>query len=394
MIRVLRGESLRFADQIVNSASSAVFAFGAVLLLSAADFGRASLQLILMSVMLGFVRTAVYEAALFTRSDELTPRHFAWLMPRLALVCAGATGTVMLLVGIFVPGHSGAVVIAVAVVGATTLLADGVRYEALALDRPGAALTCDSIWLAGTIVGVSMSALTQTVSFVQLSWIYAVAAVLGAGIAHRRVGEDRSETEKAGRGDLRAQSRFGIEFALQIIPGQLVLVIAPAFIGIVGLGVYRAVVTLYQPLIAAATAVRLGVLGRIDSANRLAGTLGRTAFVLAAVSAGYLGLVITLKRSTTVLAHGALEGASFRLVVIYGVAEIARVALQPLYDVQRLRGQFHRLILLRSAQAIALVALSIIFAMMIGISGYALARLVTYAAPVVIFIWPRRARLR
>ncbi len=372
----------RALDQIANSASSAVFTFGAVLLLSARDFGAVSLQLIAMSLTLGLTRAAVFEAALFTRAGQ-RPSNFSWLM----LWCGAAVGLLtaaaMAVVGLLTGGMPVTTTVAVACVGLATLGVDGVRYSAITSDESRTALVTDVAWLVGTICWViAVTIANGEVSFDALAFGYAAAGAVSGLLGAFRLIAPLASLQRAPLSALRQQSRFGADFALQILPAQFVLIIAPAVIGLSGLGIYRAVVTLYQPLITASSAVRLAVLGSNEDGNALESTLTRVVAVLTAVSCAYAGLALLATHVTGWLDRGALTDAGVMLIALYGAAEVARVGLQPLLDIARLRNRLRVLITVRSVQAVVLVAGSITLGSMLDVEGYAITRLATYAVAI------------
>ncbi len=372
----------RALDQIANSTSSAVFTFGAVLLLSARDFGAVSLQLIAMSLTLGLTRAAVFEAALFTRAGR-RPSNFSWLMLRSGAAVGLLTAAAMAAVGFLTGSMPIGTTIAVSIVGLATLGVDGVRYGAITSGESRTALLTDVTWLVGTAGWVGIVYITSgDVGFEALAFGYSAAGSVAGLIGASRLITPLARLKRAPLSALREQSRFGVDFALQILPAQFVLVIAPAVIGLSGLGVYRAVVTLYQPLITASTAVRLAVLGGDDDGDALEATLTRVMIVLTAVSCAYAGVALLATHVTGWLDRGALADASVTLVALYGVAEVARVGLQPVLDIARLRNRLRVLITVRSAQALTLVCGSVVLGVVLDVEGYAAARLATYALAV------------
>jgi hypothetical protein len=373
----------RALDQIANSASSALFTFGAVFLLSAREFGSVSLQLIAMSLTLGLTRAAMFEAALFARADH-QPSEFSWLMPRVGLLSGLLAGSAMVLVGLATQEMPVATTVSVALVGASALLVDGIRYGAITSGRSEAALVVDSVWLVLTLVSlVGIHVINDKISFAALAFAYAISGLASSCIGFLLLRREIHRSERAPFRALRKQSKFGLDFALQILPNQLVLLLAPAIIGLDGLGSYRAVGTLYQPLITAATAVRLAVLGSEGTEGQVESRFSKMLVLLTALSGIYMLLALVLTNLTGILDHGALAGASVALVAIFGLAEVARVGLQPVFDIARLGNRLKVLLQLRVAQAVVLVAGSVALGLVLDIEGFATARLLAYALALV-----------
>lgn len=375
----------RGVDQIVNSASSAVFSFGAVLLLNARDFGAVSLQLIAMSLVLGITRVAVHEAALFERGAH-PPDAFVWHISAAGSGAATATFAMMAIIGMLTPGLGVGLVVTTSAVGAATVLVDAGRYRCFAARRSTAALVGDSLWLGSTGLGlVTVAFAPATITYAWLAAIYAGSGLIAAAVMFltgRTPGQLRAPARA-----LRAQSRFGGDFILQIVPAQFVLAVAPAVIGLQALGTYRAVVTIFQPLLTAATAIRLSVVGGSGTADQMERSLRSMTLVLGAVSIAYGGLVVLLS-SSQIVSRGALVEVGTSLVVVYSIAELFRVTMQPTFDIARLRNHLRSLLQLRAIQAVVLVVGSLTLGAAFGVLGYAVARAVTYASAV-----PFRRRL-
>jgi hypothetical protein len=376
---------LRGTDQLINSASSALFGLGSVFLLSATEFGGLSLQLVVFSIVLGLLRSSVFEAALFTRADVDT-RGFSWVMPRAGVIAGAFTAVLVVVVGALIPDYGQSQSVAVAVVTLSVLAADGVRYGAIASGKAFGAIVCDSVWLFSTIAGWLALSMTGNFTFESLACTYAVSALVGLVVGRLMIHRALGDVERLPLSHLRRQQLFGADFMLQVVPGQLVLVVAPFVIGLDGLGLYRAVVTLFQPLLTTATALRLAVLDGQRSERRLAETFGKTVYVLLAASVAYTVLALVGTQVVPILDRGALTSVSAVLVGVYGAAEVVRVGSQPWFDVARLRDRLRPLVSIRTLQAVLIVACSLAFGAMIGTNGYAIARLLTALAGAVA-IW-------
>ncbi len=379
---LLGGAGSRALDQFVNSASSAAFSLGTVLVLPASSLGVVALQMIVISLALGILRSAVFEAALFVRDGD-GPNGFAWIMPRVGLWCAAPIAAAMAALGLAFDQLDAAEAVATAAVGAAILLVDGLRYAAIALDRVNLAVRCDSAWLGGfAVLGAAGLVTGDGLTYRELALAYAVAGVAASGtVTHPVLRLVRHAPRSAPRA-LRRQGRFGWEFLLQIVPGQLVLAVAPIAVGLEGLGRFRAIVTLYQPLVTSATAVRLAAVGGSGSAGAVAARLRRTVVLLVSASAAYTAVVTVLVDPIGWLARGALRDVGAALLLAYGVGELCRVGMQPVFDLVRLAGHFARLMRLRSVQAVVLVVGSAAAGMSFGVGGLVAARVLAYGLPV------------
>jgi hypothetical protein len=372
--------SLRAVDQIVNSASSALFSLGIVATTDDATLGAIAIAMTPVALLLGLARTSIYEGILL-RPGGGDRREFAWLPAVTGLVCGAVALVTTMAIGT-VLNLDAAVVAAIAVVSAAVLLFDGLRFAAFTDGRAMYALIADVAWLAIAGGGVAASWIVGTVGLTELSWWYGGSALV-ACLAYAPL--VASLTRSPIPADLRAQFRFGSDFVLQVAPGQSALLIASLVSSLAAVGELRAAVTLYNPLATIVYAIRLIIIDRSGTASpgRI-GALYATASVVYAIA---LTASFELAPGITAQPFGALPALVLALV---GVGEVARHVTQASIDSIRVTGALRRAIALRSTQAVLLVVLSGALGLALDGTGLALARALAFGIPVAVIVMTAR----
>jgi hypothetical protein len=365
--------SLRAADQIVNSASSALYSIGLVGTTNNERLGAIAIAMTALPLLLGLARTSVHEAILF-QTGELERRRLTWLAAVAGCACALIAFATTLVLGVLVDLNS-TTVFAVAGASFGVLLFDGLRFAAFADDRVELALFADCAWLIVTGSGILVMWISDGLNVNELSWWYGGAAIASCVVFAPVVrAMKRTDVPHA----LRSQVRFGSDFLLQVLPGQLALVIASLVASLAAVGEIRAAVTLYSPLATAVYAVRLMLIDRLSD-TALSSVIG----VYATIATLYTVILTASFQLLPALARtlGSLPTAVLLLV---GVGEVARHISQAFVDAVRVVSMLRPAVVLRGAQAILLVACSGLLGAAWGGVGLSTARLVAFGVPLLV----------
>lgn len=297
----------RAADQVINSASSALYSIGLVWVTDDATLGAAAIALTAQPLLLGVLRTAVSEGLLMRARTDDDHESVAWI-PAAAGVAAGVLGAlVTFAVGLAV-GLTSSTAGALAAVTLGVLVVDGLRFTAFLAGNDGRALTADAIWLGLSGLGLAVDIRSGGVGLGALSCWYAIGS-FAASISLAPI------LQTIRRGPLpqwvRKEARFGADFVLQAVPGQATLILASAVASFAAVGQLRAAVTLYNPLTTALYALRLTILDRLAPGRRLAIIYGGAAAV-------YSGLLVTSFHFVPQLTSRPLGAISLAMLVYTG----------------------------------------------------------------------------
>jgi hypothetical protein len=374
----------RVASQLLNSASSAVFSLGIVAATSDAQLGSIAIQMTALPVVLGLARTAVYESVLF-KVDTDQRQHVAWV-PALTGAVAGVVAAFLTLaIGVLIEGELTATTAAISIASFGVVAFDGLRFCAFAIDRDRVAAVGDSIWLAGMMAFALFWSLRGDLGPTQVAWSYAATAAFGAlaffpVVVGLKLGELPSE--------LRSDVRFGWDFVLQAIPGQLALIVGSLVSGLTAVGIIRAAVTLFSPLATVVYAARIVL---IDRSNR--GPLRGIEVPYALISVAYGILLVGAFAGLPGITERPFGRLPLAVLALVGVGETLRHVMQATIDRDRLVGAFRRIMSVRSMQAVLLVGLSAALGALADENGLAWARVLAFGLPLLL-VYSVRFRLQ
>lgn len=375
--------SVRAADQLVNSASSAVFSLGLVAVTDDAELGAIAIQMTALPVLLGLARTSVYEGILFRLTG--TDRTNARWIPMVVGLLGGVLGALVSLGLGAIVGLDARSSVAIATATALILVFDGLRFSAFVAGADTTALCADIAWLTLTAVAVAAVASRGDIDAERLAWCYGAAALVGSVgfVALVR----RTRVVRVPDGLLR-EFRFGADFVLQVAPGQIALAAAALVTSLDAVGSLRAAVTLFSPLATLVYAVRLMLIDRAGSGWRLS-----AGAAYGALSVAY-GTAITLAFGTFTDSLARLFGAlPTAVLVLVAIGELARHLTQAQVDHDRVADRLRSAMSMRSAQAVLLVAASVALAPSLDDDGLAIARVVAFGGPLLALWFLHRTRV-
>lgn len=377
--RLIRTERFRRGlDQVINSSSSALFSV--ILILAATDaaqFGAISIQTVVLSLALGLLRTALFESVLLAEPAASSSESLSWILIPGAGVVAAVAAPLTLGIGIALLDESRSLAAGVAAVVAMTLLIDGVRYTAFALNEARFALALDATWLVALVVLASLMYLFDGVTVAGISAAYAVAGVVGVAIFTAPVAKRALSRERAALTEVSGKLRFGGDFLLQAVPAQAALVLVALVTSLAVIGDYRALIVIFQPLSTALFGVRLGYLGQDSLAE---GHLTRTVSTIVLVTVGYTSLAIAAILLAPGSSRSLIASASIWGALAVGASEAARQLTQLVIDLWRVQGRYKQVVRCRIIQGVVLLAGSLILAPWLRQFGLAMARLLGYSS--------------
>jgi hypothetical protein len=242
---------LAIADQAASSLSNMlVFILVARSFDAAQPVGAFGLAMVVYTLILGAVRALVGEPllSLYSPADaSVRQRLVADLQG--SVLFFGAVCAVVLAVGsIAIGGLSGSALTALAIVLPLVLVQDAWRFV-LIIDRPGAALCIDLVWLVAVLVVVPLAPATATVSWYVVVWGLAGGLGAVAGTLLGWHGGLRCPHPWRWVVDHRETSvRFFNEFLTAQAASQLVLVALGGIAGLGALATAKASQVFYGPL--------------------------------------------------------------------------------------------------------------------------------------------------
>ena len=364
----------RAFDQVLNSASSAVFSLGLVAATDNATLGAVAIQMTAMPLLLGLARTSIFEGVLF-RATHSERAGLAW-MPAVTGLTAGTIAfSVSLVVGLLLdlPGE---LALATAFVTFAVLWFDGLRFAAFTVDADRLAVRADIGWLTIAGLGMITMILGDGLEPATLAWWYGGAAVVGSVAFLPLSGSIRRGPIPS---HVRGEFKFGLDFLLQVLPGQLTLVLASLVTSLSAVGVLRASVTIFSPLATLIYAIRLTL---IDSRAQESGRMAARAGGIYGIASVIYGVAILVGFSSVPGATSGLLGSiPVNVLALVGLGELARHVSQSAIDLARVQGRFRSAMVLRASQATALVLLSVGLAALWDAVGLGLARSLAFGLP-------------
>jgi hypothetical protein len=383
---IARRLATRGLDQVVNSASSALFSFGLLAASDSRTLGAITLQMTAVAVALGLARTACYEGLLMSAIESLDPHSRVPVL--VGTYGAVAVGLISALTG-WLLGLSTGITLAIALSSAVVMVFDGLRFASFLVGSHRSALRADLWWLVGTAIGLAILIGGDILTPANVAIAYACACATGflwfAPLRHlmTRSTEDRQLKRFP-------DIRFGLDHVLQIAPAYVALIAGGAVSSLVAIGELRAALIVFSPLGSAIYAIRLALLRprRAESAIRL---VPRSAIVYGAVAVLYGAAVLGLFTMWGDGLGSSLASISTVLLVYVAIGEIGRFATQGFIDEARRIGALRTAIRLRGGQGLALVVLSVVLATRWGATGLGQARSIAYVLPLIAWLsWEAR----
>ena len=374
-------QSLLAADQIMSSASSAVYALITLALATQNQYGLFAIGSAVLGIVIGIGRAGVLEG-LIVRSgtDDSTDyaREARLLVSGIAVLGCAIT----LPLGMLGFGMSWPLATSFGLVALGSVLIDIERYAAFAKREYRTALRIDSLWLASYGATLGGLALGNHLTFLSaIAGYFATAITTFAVVLVRRGGRieiGRAQDHLVLHRDL----RFGADFTLNVSSGYLIVLLIPALSSVSTLGAYRAVLTLFQPLGALAYAPRSWYLARKSWLLHPRRTFVKTFAAVAALCAVYGGAAIVAYLVLPLKHFSSFATASAIAVGIAAGAELARIAGQTYFDGFRILRRVKPIVILRGVQLVLLVVLTVVLGPRFGLLGFLWARLIAYAFPV------------
>ena len=206
---------------------------------------------------------------------------------------------------------------------------DGLRFSSFVAGRDDVALRADLVWLGAAIAGTVTIVSRDTLTAQNLAWCYGGAAVIGSVLFLPVIRTLRFFPVPSG---LTKEFKFGADFVLQIVPGQVALAVAAIATSLDAVGALRAAVTLFSPLATVIYAVRLIVIDR--TSRGWSASPGLVYGSTAALYGSALTLVFAVFSGTTERVFGPL---STTVLLLVAAGEVSRHMTQAVVDQARSR---------------------------------------------------------
>jgi O-antigen/teichoic acid export membrane protein len=314
------------ADQGVSSLSNVIVSIFVARSVSADGFGAFAVATLAYMLALGTARALVGEPLLSRYSSvELEVRR--GLVPDLVgatLVVALIAVALVAVAGLSVGGAVGSCLVALTAVLPLLLVQDTLRY-AFIVDRPGAALAVDLVWLAGVCVALPLAPSDAGPSWYVLAWGVAggSGALVGLGIGRQRFTTPHPlrwfATNRA------MGSRFFGEFVTGQAVGQIVMTSVGAISGLSVLGAVRATQVFYGPLNTVHQGIYLALVpegAQTERPDHLRRLMIRASSVLVLVAVVWTCIGLALPDSWGVALLGDTWAEADELMPLMGLAMI------------------------------------------------------------------------
>jgi O-antigen/teichoic acid export membrane protein len=272
---VNRRRVLVLADQAASSLSNVVVAV--LVARSFPDetepFAAFGLALIVFQFVVGCVRGLLFEPVLASYSDRPAAERMRVVPGYLGatIVVGLALLALLLAVALAVGGMAGSALSALAVVLPFVLVQDAWRYMFM-IDRAGAALAIDLVWLAVSCAAILLAPDDAAVAWYVLAWGAggAIGALVATGIGRRSLGRLRAWSYVRDHGDL--AWRFFSEYLTAQAGNYAALFACGSLLGLTAYGAVRAGSLFLGPLLTLQAAV---ILAALPEATRLRDEPGR-----------------------------------------------------------------------------------------------------------------------
>jgi MFS family permease len=297
-----RRRAVVMADQAASSLSNVVVAILVARSVSASAFGAFGLAMVVCQIVLGIVRSLVGEPFIGRHAADpaAVRRERAADLLAATLVLAAATAVLTAAAAALVGGLAGSALVALAVVLPLVVVQDTWRFV-FVVDRPGAALGIDGLWLVLVCAALPMAPAGAGVDWFIVAWGLAggVAAVVGTTIVRaplRRLHPWRWLRESRPDG-----GRYLGDFLTAQASGQFAFVLLGAVGSLATLGAVRASQVFYGPLNTIHSGVYLAVVpdgARLRTEpRRLERLIVWTSVALAALALAWMAVGVALPGS-------------------------------------------------------------------------------------------------
>lgn len=297
-----RRRAVVMADQGASSLSNVVVAILVARSVGAAAFGAFGLAMVVSQIVLGIVRSLVGEPFLARHSADPSDVRRARSADLLAatLVLAAVSALLTAAASAVVGGLAGAALVALAVVLPLVVVQDVWRFV-FVVDRPGAALAIDLVWLVLVCAALPMAPSGAGVDWFILAWGLAggVAAIVGTVLVRAPLrGLHPWRWLRDNRHD---GARYLGDFLTAQASGQFAFVLLGAVGSLSTLGAVRASQVFFGPLNTIHSGVYLAVVpdgARMrNDPRRLGRLILWTSVALAALALAWMAVGVALPDS-------------------------------------------------------------------------------------------------
>ncbi len=244
-----RRRAVVMADQAASSLSNVVVSIFVARALPPEGFGAFGVAFVAFLLTQGIARALIGEPLLsrFSAAPADTRRALVPDMLGTALTVAGVAIVAVTVAGLAVGGPAGSALLALACVLPLVLIQDTWRY-AFIVDRPGAALAVDVVWLVTVCAVLPAAPADAGAPWFVIAWGLSGGVGALAGVVLGRASLGRPHPTRWLRANRDMGGRFLGEFATGQAVGQLVLVGTGAIAGLGVLAAVRATQVFYGPL--------------------------------------------------------------------------------------------------------------------------------------------------
>lgn len=289
------------ADQGVSSLTNVVVSIFAARSLSSGGFGAFGLATVVFLLAQGTSRAVIGEPLLsrFSAADSATRARLVPDILGAALTLSLGGVALVVIAGPIVGGPAGAALLALAPVLPLMLLHDTWRYVFI-IDRPGAALAVDLVWMVALFVALPFAPEGAGGTWFVTAWgaSAGLGAVAGMVIGRRSLGRPRPVAWITAHRDMGA--RFFGEFATGQAVGQVVLVAVGGIAGLSALGAVRAAQVIYGPLNTVHQGIYLALVpegARAEDPSHLRRLMAKASIMLVGIAAAWMLVVLVVPGS-------------------------------------------------------------------------------------------------
>lgn len=236
-----RRRALVLADQAASALSNTLLAMLVARQVGVSEFGAFSLAVVASQLVMSGIRSVVGEPLLSLYSGE-TPdvrRRLMVDMHGTTLFLGGLASAALWAISVAIGGVAGASLLALAFVLPLMLFQDAWRF-AFIIDRPGAALAIDTVWLVGLVAALPLAPHDADVKWFVIAWgvTGGLGGALGVILGGRLPGRPHPWQWLVEHRE--TSWRFFTEFMTARASSQLVLTALGVIAGLAALGAAKA----------------------------------------------------------------------------------------------------------------------------------------------------------